>query len=515
MNLLTRAWLIVTTLVFSSNAYSAEAARLVWSGVDRIVAVGDIHGAYTELAGLLKAAGIVDADLRWSAGDTHFVSVGDLLDRGPDSKHVLDLLMALQPQAKAAGGVVHVLLGNHEIMNLTGDLRDASSAELDAHGGPAGHQQAFAASGIYGSWLLQQPSIIQINTTLFVHGGLSSITWNSSIDALNNGVADNLSMLLEQGVQLRARSLIPDQGDLLDPALIPTDERELFEPFITAASSSALGQYSLQWYRGNAACHPLIEAPRVDRALSGLNALRVVIGHTPTRAREVRTRFDGRVIMIDTGMLRSFYKGNPRALVIERTDTNDSLSVIGPTGGRQDIAAVDSAATNLTPTFVPMKQKQARRALAAHRLDRYLGLDMVPQTTEADKGVNLFLAPSLSEAARSAKQLIRPNYCEVGSAYDLLATFDALIGKFDRGPDNLHYNRQTWAIVAQENHLAFGNRPDVPQYSVPVKLAPRLKRALEALRAEDLYTLLDGLLTKREIRAILKRRDQIITWLPM
>ena len=500
-------------LVFSPASVSAAETRFVWSDVGHIVAVGDIHGAYAEFAGLLSAAKLINEDLAWTGGKTHFVSVGDLLDRGPDSKLVLDLLMALQPQARAAGGAVHVLLGNHEIMNLTGDLRDATTAELESHGGLAGHQAAFAPSGVYGSWLLQQPSIIQINDTLFVHGGLSSMAWENTLAALNAGVTSNLSTLLQIGAQLRAQALIPNVGDLMDPELIPPDAQST--AFADAASSSALGQYSLQWYRGNATCHPLIEAPRIDRALSALDATRVVIGHTPTKAREVRTRFGGQVVMIDTGMLRSFYKGNPRALLIERAGEQDQLSVIDPTGARQDIAPTGGEIQNFAATFVPMQKKQVGRALAAHRLDRHLGLHMTPQTTAVEKGVNLSIAPSLSEAVRSEKQLIRPNYCEVGSAYALLATFDALIGKFDRGADNLHYDRRTWDIVALDNHLAFGTSPRIPQYSTPVLLAPRLKQALTALGKEDLYTLLDGLLSKREIRAILKRRDQIITWSEM
>ena len=59
----------------------------------------------------------------WAAGRAHVVSLGDLLDRGADSRKVMDLLMRLQGEAAAAGGQLHVVLGNHEAMNLLGDLR--------------------------------------------------------------------------------------------------------------------------------------------------------------------------------------------------------------------------------------------------------------------------------------------------------------------------------------------------------------------------------------------------------
>ena len=37
----------------------------------RVVAIADVHGAYAELVGLLKSVGLVDEQLRWSAGATH------------------------------------------------------------------------------------------------------------------------------------------------------------------------------------------------------------------------------------------------------------------------------------------------------------------------------------------------------------------------------------------------------------------------------------------------------------
>jgi len=81
---------------------------------------------------ILQAAQVVDAQLRWVGGMTLLVSLGDLLDRAPQSLKAMDLLMRLQEEARSSGGYVHVLLGNHEVMNLTGDLRDVSDEEDEA-----------------------------------------------------------------------------------------------------------------------------------------------------------------------------------------------------------------------------------------------------------------------------------------------------------------------------------------------------------------------------------------------
>ena len=89
----------------------------------RIVAIGDIHGDIDALNGILKNAGVIDTGGRWIASDATLVQVGDFTDRGPSVRAVMDLLMDLERQATAAGGRVVVLLGNHEVMNLTGDGR--------------------------------------------------------------------------------------------------------------------------------------------------------------------------------------------------------------------------------------------------------------------------------------------------------------------------------------------------------------------------------------------------------
>ena len=97
--------------------------RNEWTGVERTVAVGDVHGDFEQFVMVLESAGLLDGEGNWVGGRTHLVQTGDVLDRGPDSRKVMDLLMKLEKQAEAAGGRVHVLIGNHEAMNVYGDLR--------------------------------------------------------------------------------------------------------------------------------------------------------------------------------------------------------------------------------------------------------------------------------------------------------------------------------------------------------------------------------------------------------
>ena len=107
-------------------------AQAQWTGVERVVAVGDVHGDYAGFVEVLRSAGVIDQKDRWIGGKTHLVQTGDVPDRGPGTKKAMDLLMALEKQAAKAGGQVHALIGNHEAMNLYGDLRYTTAAEFAA-----------------------------------------------------------------------------------------------------------------------------------------------------------------------------------------------------------------------------------------------------------------------------------------------------------------------------------------------------------------------------------------------
>ena len=128
------AVLIATIALSGPREARAQSVPLQLNGIDRVVVFADVHGAYNELIALLRETGMLDARDHWAAGHTHLVSLGDLLDRGADSRKVMDLLMRLQGEAQAAGGQLHVVLGNHEAMNMLGDLRYVEASEYASYG---------------------------------------------------------------------------------------------------------------------------------------------------------------------------------------------------------------------------------------------------------------------------------------------------------------------------------------------------------------------------------------------
>jgi len=140
-------------------------------------AIGDLHADLAQSRAALTLLGLVDERLRWIGGNATLVQTGDLVDRGPDSLPLLKQWWELQAQARAAGGRVVTLLGNHEALNMEGDLRYVDAAELAAAGGSAAWERLFAADdgevgrviGTYDTAVVAGEGACR---TLFVHAGL-------------------------------------------------------------------------------------------------------------------------------------------------------------------------------------------------------------------------------------------------------------------------------------------------------------------------------------------------------
>jgi hypothetical protein len=296
----------------------AAAASCDVDGIERIVAVGDVHGAYDRFVEILRAAGVVDASARWSGGKTHLVQLGDVVDRGPDSRKALDLLLRLEREAPKAGGRVHSLIGNHEALRLIGDFRYVVPGEFAAFTTPdsaAARQQAidalpadrrdaamqetplgmvemiraFSADGPYGASIRSRDAVVRLNGVVFAHGGISPAVAAMGCKEIDDRVRRELSRDLEK-----------TRGALKE--------------------SLAFGDQGPLWYRGLAQ-EPESFAPELDRILEAQHARAIVIAHTVQTDGRIAVRFGGRVMLIDTGMQPAYVStGSPSALEI-RGDT--------------------------------------------------------------------------------------------------------------------------------------------------------------------------------------------------
>ncbi len=302
---------------------------------ERIVAVADVHGAYDRFVAILRAAGLIDGRERWSGGRAIFVQTGDVLDRGPDSRKAMDLIRRMANDASRAGGRVHALLGNHEVMRMLGDLRYVSSGEYaafrsgesealrdryfavavdEAAGRAKGAGQkfdesafrkafldrtplgwvemqiAFGPKGDYGRWLRERDTMVRINGIVFAHGGISPAVAALGCAKVNATVRSELeaSAAPRDAAQVAAQLSTSEEGPL--------------------------------WYRGLALNDESTFAPDVEVILRGLNARAIVIGHTVSASGRLTPRFGGRVIQLDTGMLGGTFYPSGRAAALEIRD---------------------------------------------------------------------------------------------------------------------------------------------------------------------------------------------------
>lgn len=312
-------YLVLFLLMISQLAGAAprEIDDHHWTGVERIIAIGDLHGDYEHYLAALQAAGLVNARGKWSGGVTHLVQTGDVPDRGPDTVKIIEHLGKLAKEARKKGGRVHNLTGNHEAMNVFGDLRYVSAGEFEEfvdrnsaslrdryfnlvmqnlqQSDPAAfaalpenyrqewdqthplgwveHQQAWNTAwnpeAKYAAWVLQQQVAIQINDLVFLHGGISGFYCQNSLQSLTAKVASGL------------RAFDPANPGILQ------DE---FGPL---------------WYRGLSGVEPIAAPETVDAVLQQHNARHIVVGHTPTSG-VIWPRYDGKVIQIDTGISKAY-----------------------------------------------------------------------------------------------------------------------------------------------------------------------------------------------------------------
>jgi len=326
-NLLAAAFAFFAVACASAPPAQAQ-AQASWDGVDRIIVIGDLEGAYEKYLDMLRIAELIDAEGDWTGGATHLVQLGDIPDRGPNSRAIMEHLRRLEPQARRAGGRVHALIGNHEAMNIEGDLRYVHPGEYAAFADrgsrrlqgayydrwvaalrrnppaagmpvideafraqwevehPLGfveHRQAWAPNGELGSWVVGHDAVIRINDTLFLHAGLGPAFANVARETMNEAVRDALN----------------GRPDPQYPDITTNEEGPL-------------------WYRGLSLNAEDEERANLEAVLAYHGASRVVVGHTK-RASTVLPRFDGRVIITDIAVPSGFT--DPHAFLIIEGDT--------------------------------------------------------------------------------------------------------------------------------------------------------------------------------------------------
>ncbi len=298
----------------------------------RVVAIGDVHGDLDAFIGILRRAKLIDASRQWTGGAATLVQTGDFLDRGPKARDVMDVLMDLQKQGARQGGRVIVLMGNHEAMNIYGDLRYVSETDYASFGGRTERCKAFGPGGPYGKWLRALPAVAQIDDSIFLHGGIDPQLASWKIAKINDSIAAEIRAFDAYRKYLtEEKKLAPECAtldELTDAAKAAQSKAKDKDADILNGFLSYPGWLSVHpagplWFRGYAQWSDADGAPQIRQLAQAFGVARFVVGHTP-QSGQITRRFDGKVYLIDTGMLSSYFAGG-RASALNIQDGKVSM----------------------------------------------------------------------------------------------------------------------------------------------------------------------------------------------
>lgn len=241
----------------------------VYEDGGKILAISDIESNYKTFREFLINNEVIDSNLNWTFGKGHLVLLGDFVDRGYFTTQVLWFIYKLEQDAAKYGGKVHFILGNHEIMNMQGDHRYASSKYSYVSSILSKKQfELYSESSFLGKWMKSKNTIEIINSILFVHGGLHS------------GIT-NVELELEE-----INSLI--RNNYYHPYYQKKNRPQIEELLLSNKTSP-------YWYRGY--FHNDIKEKELGQTLNKFNVESIVVGHTVQS--KVKRFLDGKIVAID------------------------------------------------------------------------------------------------------------------------------------------------------------------------------------------------------------------------
>jgi hypothetical protein len=264
-----------------------QVERSEWGKPKKQLVISDIEGNFAAFRKLLVANKVIDDQFNWIFEEGHLLLVGDFVDRGSQVTEVLWLIYSLEDKARAAGGYVHYVLGNHEIMNLSGDLRYLHPKYVEAASLMNKHfVELYGESSELGRWFRTKNVAEKVGNILYVHGGISPLVYRVPFD---------VPMINKLTRPFYADSVFnyPD----LETEILYSD----YGPF---------------WYRGMyRAGDPKSIEKEVDSSLMRFNSNHIVTGHTVV-SDTVSMWFKGKVFNTDT----HHAKGHSQGLLIEGGD---------------------------------------------------------------------------------------------------------------------------------------------------------------------------------------------------
>ncbi len=254
--------------------------KTIYNDNNKILAISDIESGYKTFRDFLISSKVIDNNLNWTFKNGHLVLVGDFVDRGFSTTHVLWFIYKLEQDAKKQGGYVHYILGNHELKNMQGNYESASpkyfhvAAILERQ-----QNELYNLNSFIGKWMASKNSVELINGNLFVHGGLHPDLADSklNLDEINQIVRSNYY-----------KPFYPKAEKNIEHLLVSTHT-------------------GISWYRGY--FKDDLTQEQINNGLDKFNAKSVIVGHTLQS--NVNRQYQGRVIGIDVKHPKDYHKNWP------------------------------------------------------------------------------------------------------------------------------------------------------------------------------------------------------------
>ena len=243
-----------------------------YKGVNNLVIISDIHGQYDLMVELLQGHGIIDENQKWSYGEGHLVINGDILGRGEKVTEALWLAYSLENQAMEAGGRLHYLLGNHELMLLDNDLRYLNRKYIRAAKlMKMSVKRMHDSESVLGNWLRKRPVVITIDSLLITHAGISPEFVNRKLTA-------------------------HDVNQIFYECILNTSKKTSSRPKDISFLTSPTGPI---WYRGYFG-EDDFDVKDLDAILTYFGSKSIIVGHTSVDM--ITPLFGGKVLAVDSSI---------------------------------------------------------------------------------------------------------------------------------------------------------------------------------------------------------------------
>ncbi len=265
-----------------------------YAAPEKILAISDIEGNFIAFRDMLISNLVMNADYQWIFGTGHLVLNGDFFDRGLHVTECLWLIYHLEQEALNAGGYVHFILGNHELMNMNEDLAYVRNKYFentwlikDAY------KDWYTPDTELGRWLRTKNIVEKIGDYLFTHGGISEAIYvcNQNLNKTNSVARDYYYK------EVKAR----ESKDKFVATLFSPDD----SPF---------------WYRGYV--NQTMDEDTLDLIMARYEVKRIVVGHSLVK--DVSYLYNRKVIAIDT----KHADGDSEGLLVE-SDTEYRVDSTG------------------------------------------------------------------------------------------------------------------------------------------------------------------------------------------